>query len=70
VLGVDTILVGVIGPPGSLRLTNFVSYYTANRTLDSSGNPRPGISNFDVNVAYTLRLQYVWPQAKLWGADI
>jgi hypothetical protein len=71
VLGVDTVLVGVIGPPGSLRNTNFLGYYQANQTLDGSGNPRPGISNFDLNVsAVTSRLQYVWPDAKIFGADI
>ena len=70
-LGVDTVLVGVIGPPGSLRNTNFLSYYHADKTLDGSGNPRQGISNFDLNVsAITSRLQYVWPDTKLWGADI
>ena len=70
-LGVDTVLVGVIGPPGSVRLTSFLGYYHANQTLDGSGNPRPGISNFDLDVsAFTLRLQYVWPNATLWGANI
>jgi hypothetical protein len=71
VLGVDTVLVGVVGPPGSLRLTTFLGYYDANQLLNGSGDPRPGISNFDLNVsAATARLQYVWPSAKLWGADI
>ena len=70
-LGVDTVLVGVIGPPGSLRNTNFLGYYHANETLDGSGNPRPGISNFDLNAsAITSRFQYVWRDAKLFGADI
>ena len=70
-LGVDTVLVGVMGPPGSVRLTTFLGYYRANETLDGSGNPRPGISNFDLNVsAFTFRFQYVWPDAKLWGANI
>src|SRR5262249_15614400 len=70
-LGVDTVLSGVIGPPGSLRNTNFLGYYHADQTLDGSGNPRPGISNFDLNLsAVTSRLQYVWPDAKLFGADI
>jgi hypothetical protein len=70
-LGVDTVLSGVIGPPGSLRNTNFLAYYHAGETLDGSGNPRPGISNFDLNVsAGTSRFQYVWPDAKLFGADI
>lgn len=58
VLGVDTVLVGVIGPPGSLRLTTFLGYYHANELLDGPGNPRAGISNFDLNVsAFTVRLQ-------------
>ena len=70
-LGVDTVLAGVMGPPGSLRNTNFLSYYHADQILDGSGNPRPGFSNFDLNLsAFTSRLQYVWPNAKLLGADI
>ena len=70
-LGADTVLSGVMGTPGSLRNTNFLGYYHADRTLDGSGNPRAGISNFDLNVsAATSRLQYVWPDSKLLGADI
>jgi len=71
VLGADTVLAGVIGPPGSLRNTNLLAYYRADQTLDGSGNPRAGISNFDLNIsAFTSRLQYVWPDFKLLGADI
>jgi len=69
-LGVDTILTGVMPPPG-MRLTSYLGYYTANETLDGSGNPRPGISNFNIDVAaFTTRFQYVWSDAKLWGANI
>jgi hypothetical protein len=70
-LGVDTVLAGVIGPPGSLRITNFFADYEARSTLDGAGNPRPGLSNFRLKVtAATSRLQYVWPGTKLFGADI
>jgi len=70
VLGVDTVLTGVMPPPG-MRLTSYLGYYTADETLDGSGNPRPGISNFNVNAtAFTTRFQYVWSDAKLWGANI
>ena len=69
--GVDTVLVGVMGPPGSLRNTNFFGYYQASSTLDGSGNPRQGLSNFDLTAwAFTVRLQYVWPEAKFLGADV
>ena len=69
-LGVDTVLTGVMPPPG-MRLTSYLGYYTADQTLDGSGNPRPAISNFNVDVAaITTRFQYVWSDAKLWGADI
>jgi hypothetical protein len=68
-LGVDTVLAGVMPPPG-LRLTTFLGYYQADKTLDGSGNPRPNISNFDLDAgALTLRFQYVWPE-ELWGANI
>ncbi len=69
-LGVDTVLTGMMPPPG-MRMTTYVGYYTADETLDGSGNPRPGISNFHVNAtALTARFQYVYPNAKLFGADI
>jgi hypothetical protein len=69
-LGVDTVMAGVMPPPG-LQITNFLVYYTASNTLDSSGNDRPGISNFDLSVfAETLRLRYVWPKVELFGANI
>jgi hypothetical protein len=69
-LGVDTVLTGVMPPPG-MRLTSYLGYYTADETLDGNGNPRPNISNFHVNAtAMTLRFQYVYPNAKLFGADI
>jgi hypothetical protein len=69
-LGVDTVLSGVMPPPG-LRLTTFVAYYDADHTLDSSGNDRAGISNFNVHAsAVTPRLQYVWSGVELWGANI
>ena len=69
-LGVDTVLSGVMPPPG-MQLTTFLAYYEANETLDGNGDPRPGISNFNVRAeAATLRFRYVWPDAKVWGADI
>lgn len=69
-LGVDTVLTGVMPPPG-MRLTTYVGYYTADETLDGQGDPRPNLSNFHVNAtAVTARFQYVYPNAKLFGADI
>ena len=69
-LGVDTVLSGVMPPPG-LRITTFVGYYEADHTLDSSGNDRAGLSNFNVRAtALTPRFQYVWPGVELWGANI
>lgn len=69
-LGVDNVLAGVMPPPG-LNLTNFLAFYTASHTLDSSGNDRPNVSNFDLFVtAETLRLRYIWPGVTLLGANI
>ena len=69
-LGVDTVLTGVMPPPG-MRLTTYLGYYTADETLDGNGDPRPNLSNFHLNAtAMTLRFQYVYPNAKLFGADI
>lgn len=69
-LGTDTILAGVMAPPG-LRLLTFVTRYEADETKNSAGDPRPGVSHFDLTVnALAFRLQYVWDGAKLWGADV
>lgn len=70
-LGVDTVMAGVMPPPG-IQLTNFLVYYTADRTLDSSGNGRPNISDFNLEVlAETLRVRYILPDTiKLLGANI
>lgn len=69
-LGVDTVLAGVMPPPG-MRLTTFIANYEADKTLDGAGNRRPGISNFSLKVdALTFRFQYVWPGIEIWGANI
>lgn len=70
-LGVDTVMAGVMPQPG-FQLTNFLAFYTADETLDSSGNARPNISNFDLFVvAETLRLRYILPEdVKFLGANI
>ncbi|MBA3387516.1 MAG: transporter [Chthoniobacterales bacterium] len=69
-LGVDTVMAGVMPPPG-LRLTNFLARYDSSHTLDGSGNDRANLSNFDLAVtAETLRFQYVWPAVNLLGANI
>lgn len=69
-VGVDTVLAGVMPPPG-LRVTTFVASYDADKTLDGAGNNRAGLSNFKLHVdAVTFRLQYVWPGAELWGAQV
>ena len=70
-LGVDTVLTGVMGPPGSLRLTTTAAYYEASETLDGNGDPRAGISNFKLRAeAASFRLQYVWRDAEVFGANI
>ena len=69
-LGVDTIAIGIMPPPG-MRLYTYLTYYEAHELLDGSGNPRRGVSNFDQNAtALFFRFQYVWPEAKLWDANI
>ena len=69
-LGVETVLTGVMPPPG-MAFNTFVGNYSASETLDGDGNPRKGISNFSIDATgMLLRLQYVWPDAKLWGGDI
>jgi hypothetical protein len=63
-------MAGVMPEPG-LRLTTFLGYYEADKNLDGDGNPRRGITNFSLkSEAITFRFQYVWPGAKLWGANI
>lgn len=69
--GVDTVLSGVMGSPGSARLSTFLAYYDANNTLDGSGNDRPGITNFGLTAeAIIARVNYVWNDVELWGANI
>jgi hypothetical protein len=70
-LGVDNVLAGVIPPPGALQLENFVVYYGAGHTLDSSGNDRPFIRNFDLSIwAEVLRVRYVLPGITFLGANV
>ncbi len=70
-LGVETVLAGVMPPPGQLRMLVSASDYRATRTHDAAGNPRPGLSDFALKFSgLAVRVQYVWPDAKLLGADI
>ena len=69
-LGIDTILSGVLPPPGWIAKL-VIGGYEASRTLDGSGRPRVGVSDFGVKVhATALHLQYVWPDAKVLGAGV
>ena len=69
-LGVDTVMAGVMPPPG-LNITNFTAFYTADRTLDSNGDDRPNLTNFDLFVfAEVLRFRYVFPKVTFLGANI
>ena len=69
-LGVDTVMAGVMPPPG-LNITNFLAFYTAGRTLDSNGNDRANLENFDLFVlAEVPRFRYVFPNATFLGANI
>jgi hypothetical protein len=68
-LGVDTVMAGVMPPPGD-RLTTFLVYYDATHTLDGSGNDRAGVSNFKLQAeAAVLRVQHVW-ETELLGANV
>jgi hypothetical protein len=69
-LGVDTVLAGVMPAPG-LNIMNFLAFYTASSTLDSSGNDRPGLSNFDLFVfAEVVRFRYIFPHVTFLGANV
>ena len=70
VLGPDTILSGVMPPPGLMVKTVTVNY-EADRTLDGSGNARAGISDFNLHVrAGGIHFQYAWPRGELWNAKL
>lgn len=70
-LGTDTVLVGLMAPPGTWRTLNTITYYNASRNLDGSGNPRPGMTQFEVDATlFTSRLSYVWSGVELFGANI
>lgn len=69
-LGVDTVMAGVMPPPG-LNIMSFTAYYTADRTLDSNGNDRANLQNFDLSVfAEVLRFRYVVPHVNILGANL
>jgi hypothetical protein len=70
VLGIDTILPGVMPPPG-LMFKTFLLDYRADRSLDASGNARAGVSDFDLHVnGLGLHFQFVWPATELLGAKL
>lgn len=70
-LGTDTVLIGLMGPPGSTFLGVTLTRYEANRVLDGSGSPRPDRLDFRLDATvFTVRMSYVWPEAKLFGADV
>ena len=70
-LGQNTVMSGVMPPPGSLRSTTTFAYYDANDTLDGNGEPRAGISNFHATMqTATLRFQYVWSDVEVFNANL
>lgn len=69
-VGVNTVMAGVMEPPGTY-LKTFITQYDADNTLDSSGSDKAGISNFHVRVdAVNFRLSQIWSGVELWGATI
>ncbi|MBL8360737.1 MAG: transporter [Rubrivivax sp.] len=71
ILGVETVMAGVMQAPGQWRVVTVVGHYRSEHTLDGNGNPRAPLSNFDLKVtAFAMRFQYVWPELKLLGADV
>lgn len=70
ILGVDNVLSGVMPPPG-LRAVLVAASFSAGEAMDGSGRPRAGLSNFELEISVlALRLQYVWPDFKLAGAQV
>ena len=69
-VGVNTVMAGVMEPPGTY-LKTFIAHYDANQTLDSSGDDRAGIANFRVTVdAVNFRLSHIWNGVEFRGATI
>jgi hypothetical protein len=69
-VGVNTVLAGVMDPPGTY-LRTFLTQYDANHTLDGHGNDKAGISDFRITVdAVNFRLSQVWSDVQFWGATI
>ena len=69
-VGVNTVLAGVMPPPG-----NYVYFYggryDANHTLDSNGNDKPNISDFNAHVnAFAFRYDHVWNGVSFLGANL
>lgn len=69
-VGVNTVMAGVMEPPGTY-LKTFITQYDANHTLDTSGNDKAGVSNFQIRVdAANFRLSQIWSGVELWGATV
>lgn len=69
-VGVDTNLGGLMLPEG-LNTLAYYSRYSAGTITDGDGHSRAAVSDYDVEVnALALRLSYVWPGARLWGANL
>jgi hypothetical protein len=69
-LGLETILSGVMPPPGT-RFSVYATYYDSHDLYGSDGRPRPGLSDFDLRAGgSSVRFQHVWSGAELWGASI
>jgi hypothetical protein len=70
-LGIDAFMVGAMARPGTANVSVVASYYAADRVLDGTGNPVPGIANYRLDAsAVAVKFTYVWPDVEVWGANI
>jgi hypothetical protein len=69
-IGVNTVLAGVMPPPGDY-VYFYGARYDANHTLGSDSNDKPNISSFNAHVnAFALRYDHVWSGVDFWGANL
>lgn len=69
-VGVNTVLAGVMPPPGDYIYV-YGARYDADHTLDSNGNDKPNIRNFNAHAnALAFRYDHVWDGVTFLGANL
>jgi len=70
-IGVETNFNAGMMLPEGLHTFLYYQYYTASQLKDNNGNDNPRVASFKVQAnAVAVRLSFVWPGVKIFGANI